>query len=118
MNENTERLARVETSVEHIEKKVDAIGDRQINHEQSTSVSFSELRETAIRQQVITENLVKAIQEQNTRHVDQDEKLSKRVGVVEERLTGLTTKVIAITVGGGLLWVLLGKKILTVLGLA
>lgn len=117
MTENSERLVRVETAVEHIEKKVDTIASRQINHEQTTGVSFAELRENAVRQQLTTENLVQAIREQQKWHHEQDEKVEKRVTVLEDKLSKLYIQVIGITVGGGLIWLLLGKKILALMGL-
>lgn len=76
-----EKIIRIETTVEHIEAELHEVSERQKTHELSTATSlkdidtrsqhnFSEIRENAIRLQYTTENLVKAIESQNTRMLD------------------------------------------------
>lgn len=115
--ENIERLVRVEAHIEHIEEKVEDIDTRQINHEQTCTVSFNDLRENALRLQITTENLIKAIQEQNERSKTVDEDLLKRMAVLENKLSKLYLHAVGIMFASGAVWVLLGGKIMMLLGL-
>jgi hypothetical protein len=108
--ENHERLVRVETRVDHIDETVGNLAEKQAAHEISNTSAFSELREGSLRLQIATENLVKAFTESR-------EDIVKDVASIKERLNSLQTKVIIITSVGGLVWVLLGERVMTVLGL-
>lgn len=115
-NENTERLVRVETRVDHIDLKVNDIDRRQVAHETNCTNGFAELRENGIRLQSMVENLVLAIKAQNEDRAKVDDELVKRVGVVEEKLTQLYWRAVTITAAGGAVWMILGEKIMQLLG--
>jgi len=115
--DSRERLVRVESTIGHIDGKVREIEGKLTNHESVTNVSFTQLCEISVKEPTTTENLLKTVQEQSTRHTEQDSSILQQIGSIEERLQSINTRVISITIGGGLVWVLLGSKVLQVLGL-
>lgn len=117
LNESRERLARVEAKADHIEQAVGALAERQMKYEALSADSFAVLRENGIRQQIATENLVKAIQEQTSQHSEDEEKVAKRIEVLEEKLSNITSKIIGVTIAAGAVWVLVGKKLMLLLGM-
>jgi len=116
-SDSRERLVRVESTVEHLDAKVKGIETQLSTHETTTAVSFAQLRENGVRQQIATENLVKAIEAQGAQRTAQETSLHTKVAALDASFNSLKHQAYAITVGGGLVWVLLGSKLLTVLGL-
>lgn len=76
-SDTNERVVRMERDLHHISSQVDSIDKRQASHELENRSSFDALRENALRQQIATENLVKAVQqvaEANNKRLDNVEK--------------------------------------------
>lgn len=63
MSESNERIIRIERDLHHVSEQVSNIDGRQTEHEFETRTSFSVLKENAVRQQIATENLVKAVEQ-------------------------------------------------------
>ncbi len=115
--ESRDRLIRVESTVDHLQDQLNDMEIKQNKSDASSAKSFSELREGALRLQIATENLVKAVEEQNRANKEKADQMGSRLTVVENKIDGIYKNVYAITVVGGLIWMLFGTKILSLLGI-
>ena len=87
--EHRDRVIRVETQLGHVAEKVGSLEDRQMQNETTFRQSLELLRDTSIRLQLATENLLATQQQDRSTHGERITKLESRVTTQESRTSVL-----------------------------